>query len=251
MPDLPSVMLLAKGLQSLVGRTVVGVEAITRRKLLRGTIPLADLSGTKIQKFERRGKLLMFDFGKRAAVLHLGRTGTLRWSEDRDPDKAQQKLCFHLDGRRLWWVDTAQQHLGWLWLWPSWEALVCFGPQRKFGVDILSPLFTDDWLDFQLHRSRRVVANALMDQQTISGADAWLRTEALWTAKQNPRQYASELTFEQAKALRQSLVSVVAQRLTKTPFQVWQQLVCPRCGTALCRESFQRETLFWCPSCQR
>ncbi len=268
MPELPEVETCRRSLRRwTAGRRIVGVDLFDPRSVRQGrsdrptaghpegrvaldAVVLAAAPG----EIDRHGKRLLWHFGDRALLLHLGMTG--RWSRI-DPPHA--KVCLRLDdGSALVFADP--RLLG--GIVPTegsrGRALLLEG----LGPDALgAPL--------PVFGGRRAIKVALMDQAVVAGLGNLHAAEALWRAGIDPRTPAAEVTGARHTVLQRGVreqlegtlrmlaehdeIEYVEDAGAENPFPLYQRAgsSCPRCGALIAKMTQAGRSTWWCPGCQR
>lgn len=268
MPELPEVEFCGRRLAAwTTGRRVIDVEVLDPRSIRasrtdRPTAGLADgaerlrsvVSRTLPSPPERHGKRLLWRFGPRALLLHLGMTG--RWTRLVNP---HAKVRLYLDdGTCLTFADP--RLLG--GIVPTDVATGARLIREGLGPDALNdplPMF----------RGKRAIKVALMDQSVVAGLGNLHAAEALWRAGIDPRTPAGEVVGERharlAVAIRAQLdlartllegdeeIVYVEDAGAPNPFPVYQRhgAPCPACGAEIERLIQAGRSTYWCPGCQR
>ena len=93
-----------------------------------------------------------------------------------------------------------------------------------------------------------------MDQSVIAGVGNLLADETLWRAHLSPLRPAGELSEEELDTLRRELRSATRRAIRRGGVHTGDLIParerggdCPRCGTALERETVGGRTTYWCP----
>ncbi len=268
MPELPEVDFCGRRIAAWTqDRRVIDVDVLDPRSIRgartdRPTAGLADgearLREVVLRDLpsppERHGKRLLWRFGDRALLLHLGMTG--RWTRLVAP---HAKVRLHLDdGSCLTFTDP--RLLG--GIVPT-DSLA--GPRllrEGLGPDALrDPL--------PALPGKRPIKVALMDQAVVAGLGNLHAAEALWRARIDPRLPAGTVVGERherlADAVRNQLnlaralldgdeeIVYVEDAGAPNPFPVYQRHgePCPTCGAAIERFVQAGRSTYWCPGCQR
>ena len=269
MPELPEVEVSRRGLEPFIaGRTVVG--AVLRTPRLRNDIPerlTALLPGMHLHAIRRRGKYLLFDFGRGQLLLHLGMSGSLRLVPPGTPPQKHDHfdLCFpdtvmrFRDPRRFgvldWLEGHGQQH-------PLLSAL---------GVEPLTDDFSGDWL-YQATRTRNApIKPVLMDAHLIVGIGNIYAAESLFLAGISPLRAACRIGRERcarlAGAVKETLAASIAAGGSSVRdyvhsdggagcFQLQCAVYdragapCTHCGTPIRSTRQTGRSTYWCPCCQ-
>jgi formamidopyrimidine-DNA glycosylase len=248
---------------------------------------VAALTGRTLTAAHRRGKYLWLPVAEpdgtpagRALVAHLGMSGQLLVEKKSQPDEThlRARFTFTDGGRELRFVD--QRTFGGL------AVEECAGgggaggvmaeelPSRlaHIAIDPLDPSFDEDAFSAGLRRRHTEVKRALLDQTLIGGVGNIYADESLWRAKLHGARPTDALTRPQVSALLQGVRDVLEEALAQggTSFDslyvdvngqsgyfsrflaVYGQAdrPCPRCGTAIRRESFMNRSSYSCPTCQ-
>jgi formamidopyrimidine-DNA glycosylase len=282
-PELPEVEVVRRGLEQWVaGRTVAAVEVChpraVRRHLEGADSFVQALTGRTVTAARRRGKYLWLPLAEpdgtasgRALVAHLGMSGQLLVEKRSQPDEVhlRARFTFTDGGRELRFVD--QRTFGGLAVEDAaGEALP--GRLAHIAIDPLDPAFDEAAFSAALRRRHTEVKRALLDQTLIGGVGNIYADEALWRARLHGARPTDALTRPQVAALLQGVRDVLGEALAQggTSFDslyvdvngqsgyfsrflaVYGQAdrPCPRCGTAIRRESFMNRSSFSCPRCQ-
>lgn len=267
MPELPELEFCSRSLRRWsLGRRVVGVEVRDPRSVRgartdRPSAGRADgeaalrevVLGAEPGDILRHGKRLLWQFGDRALLLHLGMTG--RWTRKAAP---HTKVSLQLnDGGALHFTDA--RLLGGV-----------IPTTHEAGLQMLAEGLGPDALRDPLPPlpGRRAVKVALMDQAVVAGLGNLHAAEALWRAAIDPRLPAEEITGERharlARGVSEQLRLTLAQleeedeivyvedRGAPNPFPLYQRggEPCPRCAAPIAKFTQAGRTTWWCPGCQ-
>jgi formamidopyrimidine-DNA glycosylase len=273
MPELPEVEWCRRALHRWTeGRRVVRVEVLDGR-VIRGSRtarPTAGMRGGRAAlegvvlaaagaEGIRHGKRLLWPFGERALLLHLGMTG--KWTRR---DAAHAKVRLHLDaGPPLTYADP--RLLG--GIVPTTLAAGTEMLHDGLGPDALG-LHGGEIASLHL-RGTRPVKVALLDQAVIAGLGNLHAAEALWRASVDPRVPCDQLTARQRGAISAGIhaqldsalrtlsgddeITYVEDPGAPNPFSIYdrEDEPCPRCGHAIERMVQAGRSTYWCPRCQR
>jgi formamidopyrimidine-DNA glycosylase len=281
-PELPEVEVVRRGLEQWVaGRTIAAVEVHHPRAVrrhLEGTEHfVAALTGRTFTGAHRRGKYLWLPLAEAdgsasgsALVAHLGMSGQLLVEKPSQPDEThlRARFAFTDGGRELRFVD--QRTFGGLAVEGSDGGI----PSRlaHIAIDPLDESFDVDAFSAALRRRHTEVKRALLDQTLIGGVGNIYADEALWRARLHGARPTDKLTRVQVADLLDGVRDVLGEALAQggTSFDslyvdvngqsgyfsrflaVYGQAdrPCPRCGTAIRRESFMNRSSYSCPTCQ-
>ncbi len=287
MPELPEVEVVRRGLDRWVtGRTVRRVEVHHPRAVRRHLEGVADfttaLTGATFTAAHRRGKYLWLPLARdgeplnRALVGHLGMSGQLLVETPDEPAEKhlRARFTFADGGRELRFVD--QRTFGGLAVEELPDPRSGSGgvPTRlaHIAIDPLEDDFDAEAFSAALRRRRTEVKRALLDQTLIGGVGNIYADESLWRARLHGARPTDRLTRAQVGDLLEGVRAVLRESLAQggTSFDslyvdvngqsgyfsrslaVYGQLdrPCPRCGTAIRRESFMNRSSYSCPVCQ-
>ncbi len=270
MPELAEVELSRRIWDPGVGNLIVRVSLHPRVRVFRGLNPTAltrALTGRMLLRSLAKGKQMAFVFGDPADPagsshwlgLHLGMEGSL-----------------HLESA-VGFVPGKHDHLV---LWQHQYALV-FRDIRHFGRVALhsgndepgwwsaiapaltSRAFTPAALAaFLLRRRNAPLKAVLLMQERFPGVGNWMADEILWRARLHPATRAGALSAEATRLLWREVRSVCRESIRRIDSD-WNYPVswlfphrwrgggsCPRCRSALLRETIGGRTTCWCPRCQ-
>ena len=247
MPELPEAERARLKLEQAVGREIVAVDdrdTYVCRPHAPGEMAAA-LVGHRLVDTHRRGKFLWAETdGGPALGLHLGMAGRLTVDEPPAPRNWDRFVLEFADGGRLALRDT-----------------------RRLGRAVLEPDFSHVGPDAaevgreefraRVGRGTAPLKARLLDQRAIAGVGNLLADETLWRARLSPLRPAGELSEEELDRLRRALRAATRDAIAGggvhtgrfVPHRV-RGAACPRCGTALERDTVGSRTTFWCPRCQ-
>lgn len=269
MPELPEVNTLSAALNHhLCGDSFAAWQSHSTH--LRKPIP--DFKAAKtilnkpVQRVFRQAKSIFFDFGSKLFLhVHLGMTG-----------------YFELFGNKNASALNKHEHLR-LEL-SSGRVLSYFDP-RKFGlIELLTVLplsapepfnasFALDYLQLVCSKSRRQIKTLIMDQKVVSGIGNIYANEALHLARIAPERISSQISNEELKRLRESIILVIGKAVasglrslepeyrvnsTTTHFPIETNVYgrlgeyCATCKkTQILRVIVGGRSSFFCPICQK
>ena len=289
MPELPEVEVVRAGLAPAVtGARIDAVTVLDERSLRRHDGPSEDfverLVGRTFTAPERRGKFMWIPLFEpvetpEALVTHLGMSGQVLLRPPHVADNLTRIVIDvthpQLGERRLNFVD--QRIFGSMAI----DALVSTpdGPDlvptqvAHIARDPLDPLFDERAFLARLAKRNTGIKRALLDQGLISGIGNIYADESLWGARIHYEQPTATLSRPRARTLLAEVRAVLRKALAEggTSFDEQYKNVngnsgyfshslqaygqqgrpCPRCGTAIVRESFMNRGSHFCPRCQR
>jgi formamidopyrimidine-DNA glycosylase len=275
-PELPEVETVRRGLDKwVVGRTITAVRVWHPRPVRRHLAGPADfeavLPGRTIEAARRRGKFFWLPLDSGDAILgHLGMSGQLLLSPADLPPQRHLRVSFEFAdaGPQLRYVD--QRMFGGLSISAGGAQLP---PEiAHIAPDPLEPAFDDEAFVAAVRRRRTGIKRALLDQTLVSGIGNIYADEALWWARLHGERRTEALTRPAVRRLIGHVRDVLGAAIVDggTSFDALYVNVngesgyfdvslaaygregrpCPRCGTAIRRESFTNRSSFSCPKCQ-
>ena len=259
MPELPEVEAYRRLAESVVGRTIVAVDAPDSWYLKGGLEPAAveeALVGRTIDAARRRGKLLLLDTDDGPTLgLRFGMTGRLIV----DGVPGVDRLVYASNAVRPAWDRFRLS-------FPARRSLVVRDPRRLGGVQLdpdESQLGPDalslrlDELRTALDGSEAPLKARLLDQARIAGVGNLIADEALWRAGLDPARPAGSLTDAEtrrlARVVRRTLQDLIQRGGSHTGDLMAARVPegrCPRDGTPLIRRTVAGRTTWSCPQHQ-
>jgi len=248
MPELPEAERARLQIDRVLGREIVAVDdrdTYVCRPHAPGEIEHA-LTGRRLVSAHRRGKFLWAetDDGGPILGLHLGMAGRIDVDEEPAPRNWDRFALTFADGGRLALRD--KRRLGRAVLEPDF---VHVGPD---AAEIDRATFRA-----RVGRGGAPLKARLLDQGVLSGVGNLLADETLWQARLSPRRPAGSLTPEELDALRRALRAAIRSAIRRGGVHTGAFIPhrdreghCPRCGTALARDTIGGRTTYWCPVCQ-
>lgn len=125
------------------------------------------------------------------------------------------------------------------------------------------------WLTFQLGKSKKPIAELLMDQGLFSGVGNYIRAEALYACKLSPWRPANQLTKDEVETLCKAIVTVMEESYKHqgatihtyktvygdegkyaTKFKVYGQKKDPLGNKIVKQQTADKRTIHWCPDIQ-
>ncbi|MCQ4043186.1 Fpg/Nei family DNA glycosylase [Streptantibioticus rubrisoli] len=273
MPELPEVEALAGFLgERLTGRVVERVYPVSVQVLKTYDPPLTSLEGRTLTGARRLGKFLDIaaDDGTHL-VVHLARTGWLRWSDrlpDAPPRPGKGPLALRLrlaqpsgSGFDLTEAGTHKR-----------LAVYCVRDPAdvpgiaRLGPDPLDAAFTVDVFAGLLAGERRQIKGVLRDQSVIAGVGNAYSDEVLHAARMSPFKIAATLDEAAVGALYEALRGTLRDAVERSRGLVAGELKaekksglrvhgrtgepCPVCGDTVREVSYRDSSLQYCPTCQ-
>jgi formamidopyrimidine-DNA glycosylase len=271
MPELPEVETVSRGLRAaLPGRKIVEVRCRLARLLNTEAARFRKaLRGKAIAQVLRHGKYLFLLFrGGGGVAIHLGMTGQALLVPEAEPADRHTHLQILFQGGRQKVAYRDVRKFGRIELLPA--GLEAFVEHKGLGPDALS--ISAGELYSRLHRTRRCLKAALLDQSVLAGLGNIYTDEVLFRQRLSPLQASSSLSRrkveELAVGIREVLVEAidgkgssisdyVDARGARGSFQSFLRVYgkagkpCPRCRTPLSRSRVAGRSTSYCPRCQR
>ena len=262
MPELPEIRALAGRLDEvMVGGAVAGVDVLSFSSLKTVVPRPADLLDRTMVSVGSHGKFVVIAFDDdRRLLVHLSQGG--RVDVESPPKRTKPRgavVRFRLVDRPSVLVKEfgRQRKVGWWILAPEDP-----GPLAKLGPEILTP--EADALLRSSDDNRRV-HTILRDQRTICGMGRGYTDDALHAAMLSPTSQLAKLDDQERERLVSAIHSILADALEAErgrtgglPTKLGDHFTvhnragqpCPRCGTELCRVSYEDHEVVYCPTCQ-
>jgi formamidopyrimidine-DNA glycosylase len=270
MPELPEVELTRRGLhQALSGEAVTAVAV--RQPRLRYPLPenLAGLLvGRRLERIERRGKYLLFEFAHGSLIAHLGMSGSLQIVPAALPARPHD----HVDlvfGARAARLHDPRRFGALLW---SGGGAAGHPLIAALGIEPLSAAFSGAWLHRATRGRQTAIKLFLMDAHRMVGVGNIYASESLFRAAIHPLTPAGRLGRARcerlAAAVRETLEAALAaggsslrDYVHSDGSQGWFQVEssvygrdgapCRRCGRTIRLLRQGQRSTYYCPGCQR
>lgn len=278
MPELPEIETVKLQLKKvLVGKKLLKIEVVKSRTV-KGDIN--KLIGQKLADVERKGKVLLLDFGRGDKLgFHFKMTG---------------QLIYVNKNTRIVGGHPTQDFVGEL---PSKhtrvvfefdEGILYFNDQRLFGWVEINPKFVDSLgpepiemskneaikLIELIKRLKRPIKVAIMDQEIISGVGNIYANDALWEAGINPTIRSDQLSVNRLIKLFESINKVLKEGIKyggataadkkytnlhglgghyQEHFRVYDREgePCIKCKTKIVKITLGGRGTYYCPICQK
>jgi len=285
MPELPEVETIKRQLsKKLVGMKIEDIE-VRKPRMFKGK--KSDVVGKKIEKIERRAKILVVKLSRGLfLIIHLkmsgqlvfvakdGKTVTLGhpipFAGTKLPGKTTHIIFSFDNGGRLFFNDLRQ--FGWVKVIKRRGKIddivgVKLGPE-PFGKE-----FTVGYFGSICSRSKRAIKLVIMDQAKIAGVGNIYANEALFVAGILPTRGANSLKGEEVEKLQRTVKTVLKKGIEakgasgadeayidtggekgKYKFLVYQrdgESCFNKCGGEIKRIKLGGRGTFYCSKCQR
>ncbi|MBL9091660.1 MAG: bifunctional DNA-formamidopyrimidine glycosylase/DNA-(apurinic or apyrimidinic site) lyase [Planctomycetaceae bacterium] len=274
MPELPEVETMRRGILSIVGKRVVAAERMPspRKPILISPTPAVFRKrtvGRTVAAVDRLGKRVVIRLeGGDSIILEPRMTGLVLLADPPTTEHLRFRLTLS-DGRTVYYWD--RRGLGSVRLFSEKEIAARYD-DGTLGPDALA-IKRDDFRG-RLHRSRRAIKVALLDQRAVAGIGNLYASEMLFVARIDPRKRCTALKKDDwdrlYKAMRDVLLTAVKYEgstlsdgtyrnaLNKAGgyqnhHQVYDRAesLCRGCETTPIRRIVQAQrATFYCPRCQ-
>lgn len=269
MPELPEVETVVRTIRpALIGRQMVEVQLSRKRLRRSGSMRWSrKLVGQPIGAIERRGKWIIVTLKNGGLLIHLGMTGQLTVVSRDRPVSPHTHVRINLDdNRQLRFRD--ERRFGSFCYYPAMDDLTRY-LDKKLGPEPFH-LQSKDWRD-RLHRTRRSIKAALLDQAIVAGVGNIYADESLFEARIHPTQPANVIDAESADRLRRALARVMTKAVEyrgssirnyldgngdrgqyQQEFRVYGRFgdPCTKCRTPIERIRLAGRSTHFCPKCQ-
>lgn len=278
MPELPEVETIRLRLhKNLVGRIIKNVTVIRAKQFIGSK---KDIIGKKVISVIRKGKVISFKLSNEKYIsIHLKMSGQLLFAENKKdvafnsiipfaksnimPGKTTRIVIVFEDDAALFFNDL--RTFGWMKVGKQPE-----GPQ---SIDVLSPDFTEEYLQKVTEKTRKPIKVLLMDQEALAGIGNIYANDSLFIAKINPLRLSNTLSPDEVERLYKSIQEIIAEGLLyrgssardevyvmpdgskgsyQEHFKVYhrENKPCLRCKTPIKRIKQGGRSSFYCPICQ-
>ena len=268
MPELPEVETTRLGIIDYAkDQKLVSVRCSHKKMRYPCDIVFDEIIGLTCVDIRRRAKYLIFDFGLKKILVHLGMSGSIRVEITKKIIKKKHdhyefdflngySLIFH-DPRRFGFV------VGYSDDWVS--------KMSKWGPEPLSSDFDDKVLYTKSKESARSIKQLLMDQHTVVGVGNIYANEVLFELNIHPLEKSCDLSKNRIKALVAAIKRILQKSIQQggttlrdfvsgqdKPGYFKQSLKvygrnnepCSVCNTNIERIMIGQRSSFYCPICQ-
>lgn len=223
MPELPEVETVRLGLdQVTTNKNIKGGEVLLKQSIAYPfsiTEFLTGVTGTQLQQWQRRGKYLLGKLINQQQQpqgwlgVHLRMTGQLLWVNQAEAVHKHTRVRLFFDHQQeLRFVDQRTFGKVW-WVPPHLEVPAIISGLKLMGVEPLSPEFTPNHLAAKLHKRKRIIKTALLDQTIVAGIGNIYADEALFLSGINPNIICADLTLVEISKLHQAIIQVLETSL--------------------------------------
>ena len=214
MPELPEIEIVKRSLFKMINKAKI-IDIKIKNKNLRYKIPNTfskHLIGEKILKISRRSKYLIFHFGKKLLLVHLGMSGKLLLMKS--DDNTIFKTSFYYDsnvlhnhnhiyfilnnGLVLIYNDVRRFGFFKLYNTKQLNKIIFL---KKLGLEPFSKKFSIKYFEKFIQNRKKNIKNLLMDQTFVSGLGNIYVNEILFMSKIYPLRGCSSLNRNEIKNL--------------------------------------------------
>ncbi len=277
MPELPEVETMRRAMAEAEGLQFANVKSLRcRLKPILIQPPVSTFrrraKGRLVRSVDRAGKRVVFRLeGGYHIVVEPRMTGLLLVADPPNKEHLRLQLDFGRDnGLSAWYWD--RRGLGSVRLLNTDEYQAQLGPHR-LGPDALK--LTREQMRERLHKSRREIKTALLDQRAIAGIGNLYASEILHLARVHPRARCDRVSGIQWKRIHRSTIEVLETAIEyegstladgtyrnalNSPGQYQNRhrvydragRPCPSCNSGRIRRVVQAQrSTFYCSSCQK
>lgn len=267
MPELPEVETIVCELRNkIIGKKIKEIE-IKSKKSFSGN--KKRILGKRINKIQRRAKIIIFQIDSINLACHLKMTGQLIFCKKgkTGSDRFCRVIIYFSDGSRLLFNDLRK--FGWLKIISNQEREKLVG---GFGIEPFTKDFTKENFWQAIFKRKLAIKSALMDQTKIAGIGNIYANEVLFCASIDPEKSAAKISRAKAdklfdcilKVLKSAIVSggTSAENYVKTDGSQGQYdrklLVYGRAGEKCfkCKSKIRKIKIggrgtYFCPKCQK
>jgi formamidopyrimidine-DNA glycosylase len=280
MPELPEVETVRRGLQQFsVDRVISQVEVLRPSTIAHPEVAdfIQGLTGAILRQWHRRGKYLLAECGNADGTprgwlgVHLRMTGQLLWLTGPTALEKHARVRFLMPkGQELRFIDQRTFGKMW-WLAATEQPELIIGGLGKLGPEPFGTEFSLEYFIDRLHRSKRQIKAAILDQTVVAGVGNIYADEALFLSGIQPITVTTDLSQKQIKALRLAIIKVLQDSIAAggTTFSnylnvqgtngnyaglAWvynrQGEPCRTCGTVILKIRAAGRGTHYCPTCQ-
>ena len=267
MPELPELVVMCEGLNSLVmDRTILSARSYRPGILKTVEPPLEALEGKRFLSATRRGKHLVLTCSEDLhLVLHLMVAGRLViCGSETKVTKATGFVVTFSDGQDLRLVENGNTKRA--------KVHVVKRPEdvdwiAEAGPEPLTDAFRVEVLREAVRGRRQQIKKVITDQRTVAGIGTAYADEILFTARISPIRYASTLDEGEVGCLHEAIGSVLSSAIESIRSQTGKTLLashgrsflqiykksgqpCPICGERIAEIRYAQKRTYYCPTCQ-
>ena len=272
MPELPEVEVTRLGLQpALQGARLLALRLGKPLRWPLGVDP-EQLAGLRVDALRRRGKYLLLHTEAGVLIVHLGMSGSLRWTpapQNPGPLLAHDHAQWLTDRGELRLHDP--RRFGAV-LWHAGSDVEQHPLLRDLGPEPLEPGFDGPALQRALRGRSAAIKPLLLSQHIVAGVGNIYASEALFRAGIDPRTPAAHLSAADCQRLAEAVRQTLQQAVTlggsslrnfahadgELGYFQMQALVygreaqpCRVCATPIRHIVQGQRSSYFCPKCQK
>ena len=228
MPELPEIEIVKRSLFKMINKAKI-IDIKIKNKNLRYKIPNTfskHLIGEKILKISRRSKYLIFHFGKKLLLVHLGMSGKLLLMRNRD--NTIFKTSFYYDsnvlhnhnhiyfilnnGFVLIYNDVRRFGFFKLYNTTQLNKIILL---KKLGLEPFSKTFNIKYFEKFVQNRKKNIKNLLMDQTFVSGLGNIYVNEALFMSKIKPSRICNSINKNEIRNLILNIKKILNFSISK------------------------------------
>lgn len=268
MPELPEVEITLRGItQHLTSQTITKV--VLRRNDLRWPIPhdISNLSGSKIQTLDRRGKYILIGFDHGTMMIHLGMSGTLRIATTEMAPRKHDHADFHLSNGKILRFNDPRRFGAILWA----DDVLVHPLLSSLGLEPLTDEFTGKTLHDASRQRTSNIKSLIMDSHVVVGVGNIYANEALFLSGIHPKRAANRIAAARYDALSTNIKRILEASILqggtslkdfthsdgkpgyfKQFLRIYgrEGLPCINCGKTIKRILLVQRSTYYCPKCQ-
>lgn len=208
MPELPEVETTKRGIEPhLIGKKISDV--VIREKRFRWPIQSClkkNIQNQIILSVSRRSKYILFHLSNGSFMIHLGMSGSLRITDNKQPIKKHDHVDIKTNENKILRFNDPRRFgcLLWLGRQPQKHFLLC-----TLGPEPLTDEFKADYL-FKKSRGRNLpIKNFIMNNSVVVGVGNIYANESLFISGIRPSRKTHKLTKKECQKLVDAIVKVL------------------------------------------
>ena len=267
MPELPDVVLYVESLQRLLGGAAVSDVRVRSPFVLRTFDPMIEsIIGKKIERFSRRGKRVVWEFGDGPyLIVHPMIAGRFHWKRSGYAARGKNDLiAFDFETGTMVLTEAAKKKRAGVWVVKTLEEV---DAQDPGGLDLSNASLKE--FRERLHQGRHTLKRALSDPKKFDGIGNAYGDEILHAAKLSPLKRTDQLSEEETERLHHAARETLSewiQRLRDQTGDGFPERVtafrpemcvhgkfkeaCVVCGAPIQRIRYADNECNYCPGCQ-
>lgn len=212
MPELPEVETTLRGIEPYVlNKKIKSVEVRDTR--LRWPVSknfVQNIQGLTINSLQRRAKYLLLENKNGFFVLHLGMSGSLRITHEKEALLKHDHIVFHLPNKKHMRFNDPRRFGCALWLGKQ--------PYKHDLLNHLGPEPLENEIDanylFNKSRKRKVaIKNFIMDNKIVVGVGNIYANESLFMSGVRPTRQAGKVTKKEYALLLKNIKTVLSDAI--------------------------------------